>query len=234
MPESTSRLQSSSAEVISQSERLRRKIELVLPALQAAAVRLLTSPRITDLFSEYLFLWHCVVRASVPLMETALRRAEELAGSDGVGGTLGPYLTGHIAEERDHDEWLLQDLESLGVSRSIVLPRPPSATVAGLVGAQYYWILHYHPVALLGYMAVLESYPPSRDGIDDLVARTGHPRRAFRTLAEHAELDPHHAHELRATIDALALTSEQEALLGLSAMHTVAALAAAFDEIGAG
>jgi heme oxygenase-like protein len=234
MPESTSRLQSSSAEVISQSEGLRRKIELVLPALQAAAARLLTSPRITDLFSEYLFLWHCVVRASVPLMETALRRVQERPATDGIGGTLVPYLTRHIGEERDHDEWLLQDLEALGVPRSTVLSRPASATVAGLVGAQYYWVLHQHPVALLGYMAVLESYPPSREGIDDLVARTGHPRRAFRTLAEHADLDPHHAQELRATIDALALTSEQTALLGLSAMHTVTTLAVAFDEVGAG
>jgi hypothetical protein len=32
----------------------------------------------------------------------------------------------------------------------------PSANVAALVGAQYYWILHHHPVALLGYMATLE------------------------------------------------------------------------------
>jgi Iron-containing redox enzyme len=234
MPDSMPPFRPVPAPATSRSERLRRKVELVLPVARAAGERLLTHPRIADLYAEYLFLSHCVVRASVPLMWTALRRVEELAATDGIGGALRPYLERHIAEERDHDEWLLQDLESLGIARSSVLPRPPSAAVASLVGAQYYWVLHYHPVALLGYMAVLEWNPPSRERIDDLVARTGHPRRAFRTLAEHASLDPHHAEELRAVIDSLPLRSEQAALLGLSALHTVAALAAAFDEVGAG
>ena len=35
------------------------------------------------------------------------------------------------------------------------------ATAAALVGAQYYWIRHVHPVALLGYVMLLEGYPPS-------------------------------------------------------------------------
>ena len=40
---------------------------------------------------------------------------------------------------------------------------PVAANVATLVGAQYYWLRHVHPVSLLGHMAVMEGYsPPAR------------------------------------------------------------------------
>jgi hypothetical protein len=213
------------------SERLRRKIELVLPELIAAGRRLFTHPRIDDLYPEYLFTSHCVVRASVPLMEAALRRSRAMAGTDPVAARVAEYLEGHIPEEVQHDEWLLDDLEVLGISRSTVLPRPPSATVAALVGSQYYWIFHYHPVALLGYIELLEGYPPSTAEIEDLMARTGHRREAFRTLLHHARVDPDHGDELNRTLDELPLTAGQSAAVGLSAMNSVHLLAEAIDEV---
>ena len=109
----------------------------MLPDLSGASRRLILDPRIADLFPEYLFTVHCIIRASVPLMETARKRARELAPNDPVGAALAPYLDEHIPEERDHDEWLLEDLEVLGKDRSAILARPPSPTVAAAVGAQY-------------------------------------------------------------------------------------------------
>ena len=55
------------------------------------------------------------------------------------------------------------------------IARPPAPAVAALVGAQYYWVLHHHPVALLGYIGLLEGYPPGRPryGSNELRARTG-------------------------------------------------------------
>jgi Iron-containing redox enzyme len=210
---------------------LRRKIGLVLPRLLEASDRLLAHPLIRELYPEYLFTSHCVIRASVPLMETAKARADELAPADPVAKALGPYLEEHIPEELDHDEWLLDDLDVLGVDRAEVLGRPPSPTVAALVGAQYYWILHYHPVALLGYIAVFEGYPPSPEMIDGLVARTGYSRDAFRTMIGHAELDPGHRDELDRLLDRLALTREQSTVVGLSAMYSVQTFATAIDEV---
>jgi hypothetical protein len=214
-----------------ESTRLRSKIELALPDLIGASRRLIVDSRIADLYPEYLFMLHCVVRASVPLMETALKRAEELAPDDPVSASLAPYLAEHIPEERDHDEWLLDDLQVLGRDRSSILARPPSPTVAAAVGAQYYWILHYHPVALLGYIATLEGYPPTVELLDDLVERTGHDRAAFRTLFAHAELDPGHRDELDTLLDLLPLTYEQKIVMGLSALQSVRRLARAIDEL---
>jgi hypothetical protein len=163
-------------------------------------------------------------------MEEAEACARAAAG-DAVAAGVAAYLARHIEEERDHDEWLLDDLEVLGVERSTVLAGVPSDTVASLVGSQYYWIRHVHPVGVLGYIAVMEGYPPSPDLVERLISASGYPREAFRTLAAHGELDPHHRAELEEAIDGLALTRSQETLLGLSAMTTVELLARSIEEV---
>lgn len=213
------------------AETLRRKTGLLVPGLLAAGRRLVDHPRISELYPEYLFATHCIIRASVPLMETALARTTDVAASDPVAAGLAEYLRSHVPEEMQHDEWLLDDMEVLGAARSAVLRRPPSRAVAELVGAQYYWIFHYHPVALLGYVALLEGYPPSPALVEELIARTGHSRAAFRTMIAHAELDPHHRDELDQMLDSLPLTREQSIVLGLSAMASTHGLACVLDEI---
>jgi hypothetical protein len=211
------------------SSLLRRKIGLVIPAFVHAGDRLIAHPRVRELYPEYLFTSHCVIRASVPLMETA--RAVAAKREDPVSARLAPYLAHHIPEELDHDEWLLGDLELLGRDRAALLRRPPPPTVASLVGAQYYWVQHFHPVALLGYIGLLEGYPPSPALIDELRARTGFERGAFRTMIAHAELDPGHGAELDELLDLLPLTPEQSAVIGLSALHTVELYTRAIEEI---
>jgi Iron-containing redox enzyme len=215
----------------SASDRLRRKVGLGIPALVSAGNRLIAHSRVRELYPEYLFMSHCVIRASVPLMKAGRTQAAANAESDPVSAGLAPYLEQHIPEEQDHDEWLLDDLEMLGRPRSEVLARPPSPTVAALVGAQYYWIFHYHPVALLGHIACLEGHPPSPELIDELKAATGHGPDAFRTMVAHADLDPGHRDELYEVVDSLPLTREQSAVMGLSAIHTVHMYARAIEEI---
>jgi hypothetical protein len=213
------------------SERVGRKIELLLPALVEAGDRLIAHPRVRELYPEYLFTSHCVIRASVPLMEAALARARETRETDPVSTKLAPYFEEHIDEERDHDEWLLDDLDVLGHDRAAILARPPSPTIASLVGAQYYWVFHYHPVTLLGYISLLEGYPPSPELIERLVDGTGYPRDAFRTMIAHAELDPGHRDELKELLDSLPLTPEQSVAVGFSAICTVDTFARAIDEV---
>lgn len=193
--------------------------------------RFLASSRISDLYVEYLFSSHCIARASIPLMQTARDRALTLGAEDAVGAAVAKYLEGHIVEEMGHDEWFLRDLELLGWDHSAVQARPPSATVASMVGAQYYWVNHYHPVALLGFLTALESHPPSRSLIDELISRTGHPPEAFRTLIEHADLDPRHAEELDELLDELPLTPEQSTVVGVSALYTLHMTAVSIEEI---
>lgn len=179
---------------------------------------------------DFFFTVYSSIRASVPLMEVARDCARERRG-DPVAARTGDYLDRHIREELHHDDWLLDDMVALGMDTATWLRRPPSPAIAALVGAQYYWALHAHPVAVLGYLAVLEGNPPSASQLKRIQARTGAPRDAFRTLLKHAELDPHHREELRQTIDAMPLAEEQAALLAISAFHTIEQVSGAFEEI---
>jgi hypothetical protein len=215
----------------SASALLHAKIELVFDPFLSASNRFMSHPRIAALYPEYLITLHSIVRTSVPLMQAALDRAEAMADSDLVASGLTFYLSAHIEEERGHDQWILDDLERLAVGRSEVLGRLPSPTVAALVGSQYYWALHCHPVALLGYLMVSEGYPTAPSLVEDLIDRTGYPRDCFRMLAEHAELDPHHGEELDHLIDSLPLTPHLETLLGLSAMRSVGFMARCLEEV---
>src|SRR5204863_60824 len=82
-----------------------------------------------------------------------------------------------------------------------VLRRMPSPTVASMIGAQYYWVLHHHPVAMLGDMMVREGYPSGVETVETLMARSGYPRAAFRTMERHAHLDLHHRDDLIELLD---------------------------------
>jgi pyrroloquinoline quinone (PQQ) biosynthesis protein C len=214
---------------LSEADRLRVKVELIKPELTGASNLLLGDSRICLLYPDYLVAYHGILRATIPLFETA--RREALARDDAGAKMLADYLEQHIAEESGEDEWALQDLELLGVDRSAVLARVPSANVARLVGAQYYWVLHVDPVAVLGYLAALERDPTPLEFIDELVRRTGYERAAFRTLIAHAERDPDHARELDELLDSIELTNEQWELVTLSAMNSVQQLARVFDDI---
>jgi hypothetical protein len=163
----------------------------------------------------------------VPLTETALERAETLPGQD----VLARYLLEHVEEELHHDATLLDDLELLGVDRSSVLDRMPSPEVAALVGRQYYWILHFHPIAFLGFVAFMEGYPPTPELIETLIERSGLPRAAFTTYIEHAELDPGHRDRLDRLLDSLPLDEPHEAALGVSAIATAITAARSLEAI---
>lgn len=203
--------------------------DLLSGGLDAAAGALWNSRPLGPIYREYLFYQHCSIRASVPLMEAAVARCLMLA--DPVARALVPYLDQHIAEEQGHDVWVLEDLAELGVSADGVLARVPPASIAAMVGAQYYWIHHAHPVALLGYLWVLESTPPDAAHLARRAEEEGLPLAAFRTLLRHADADPLHGRDLEALLDALPLDASQRALVGVSMIATTHALEQALREI---
>jgi Iron-containing redox enzyme len=211
------------------SRRVRRQLADAVTPLSVACTKLVEHARLREVWPEYLVLQHQIIRATVPLTEAALDRSRAL--TDPLRDPLSAYLEEHVDEELHHDEGLLDDLELLGVGREGVLERMPSAAVASLVGAQYYWIHHHHPVAFLGYVALMEGYPPTPELIETLSARTGYPRKAFRTFEQHADLDPGHKDHLDRTLDELPLSAEHEAAIVASATVTAELNARAISEI---
>ncbi len=213
------------------SARLRSKIGLVSGAFGEACRGVFMHPRLDEVWTDYLVTQHTILRATVPLMTAGRDEARARASTDRVAAGVADYLDVHLVEETDHDEWLLEDLEVLGVPRSTALARVPSANVAALVGSQYYWVLHHHPVSLLGYFAFMEGFPPSPELIADLIAGTGYPEAAFRTFELHGKLDPGHKEELDRTIDHLPLGPQHEEALGLSAINTALLITRTLEEV---
>ena len=100
-----------------------------------------------------------------------------------------------------------------------------------MIGTQYYWLHFVHPVSALGCFAVLEGEPPHVETLDTVVARTGIPKEALRTIYKHAHLDPHHRDDLNNVLDSLALTPEHEAILTTSTLHVVSQLCQVIERI---
>jgi Iron-containing redox enzyme len=213
------------------SQQLRRKIRLVSGGLERAAHAFWTHAQLRELFPEFLLFDYSISRATTPVMEAAYAVARTRSNADPVAACVAEYLSRHIPEELHHDEWLLADLEALGHKREQVLERLPSPTAAALVGAQYYWVFHAHPVGLLGYLAVLEGEPPSTMFLEEVVAKSGLPAEAFRTFIKHGYLDPQHRDDLNDALDRMPLNAQHTALVGISAIQTVHWLHSAFEEL---
>lgn len=186
-------------------------------------------PRLGELYPEFLFATYGVTLASAPAMRMAAERCGELQG-DPLCASLQAYYLEHAEEEREHGEWILSDLESLGISRGRAIERLPYPSAAALVGSQYYWIRHVHPAAYLGYIAVLEG-PTDAGFLREVSERTGIPLASMSSHLRHAELDPGHVAEFDAELDALPLTREQEDLISVSAIATVGHLEKVFTDI---
>jgi hypothetical protein len=204
---------------------------LVSRGLDQAAHVFWAHPRLPELFSEFLVIDYSISRATTPLMEAAYSAARNRSEPDPVAACVAEYLSRHIPEELHHDDWLLEDLETLGYTREQVLARLPSATAAALVGTQYYWIFHAHPVSVLGYLAVLEGEPPSTAFLEEVIAKSGLPTKVFRTFIKHSHLDPQHRDDLNDALDRMPLSPQHKALIGMSAFQTIHGLHAAFEEL---
>ncbi len=217
---------------MSVSRRLIAKLELTHGALNEASAPLWSGPDGGALYGEYLASLHGVARGAMWLMMRALERCEELSEiGDPVAAGLTPFLRHHIPEEWGHDGWLLEDIAALGGDSERVRAQPPSATIAAMCGAQLWWIEHAHPVAFLGHAEVLECSPPELEMLDEFEQRTGVPAAAMRFFRRHAVIDQRHRDEIHHTLDSLPLGPEQEALIGVSALHTAGMLIRLCDEL---
>ena len=213
------------------SAQLRSTVGLLLPSLSRVGEQFWSHPRLTTLYPRYLVAVHTIIRASVPLMVDALAVVRESYLDTPAGPELAAYFVQHIPEETGHDDWLLDDLARLGLPREVATAHLPSPTVAAMVGAQYYYIRHYHPAVLLGYIAVLEGYPPDVELARRAAELTGYPIEAFRTLRKHAHLDPHHKQDLDDAIDGMSFDENLHGLIRANGLQTMHRLIQLMDEV---
>jgi hypothetical protein len=210
---------------------LRQRRDLLGGRLWSASHRLWSHPAAARIYPSLLFRSHCNARATVAILESAAARLEALTGTDPVAPGLLAFVRELALEEMGHDEWLLEDLEALGIPQQDVLARVPPPVIAALAGAQLYWIAHHHPVSVLGLCFVTETSPAPLAEVEDLIQRTGLPRAAFRTLLRHAVIDLKHGADVERVIDSLPLSAAHLATIGVSMMHTMSCIAQSAEEL---
>ncbi len=220
------------AKTFSNSKLIRTKISLFSTGLNNAAYDFWMHPEFAKVYPEYLFQSHSIIRASVPLMEATLVvcRSERYA-NDPVLQKFADYLARHIPEERGHDNWILDDAEAMGIERQLLIERLPKQTAMQMVGSQYYWIHHFNPVAMLGYIAVMEGEPPKTAFIEGVIRRTQLPAEAFSSFLLHAKIDPAHRADLDALLDSFLLSADQHMIIGLSALQTIQYLKSVLTDV---
>jgi hypothetical protein len=212
------------------SRRLRDTIRLTGGPLSQRIYEFWSHPQLGNLYPEFLFGLYGTVVASTPVIRHAAIEAERLSPSDDLARRLTPYLHDHADEEQGHDEWLLEDLAVLDFDRDRVFNRLPFTSVSALVGSQYYLARHVHPVAILGYIAVLEN-PAAPEFLESVAERNGLPMASMSTLLRHARLDEGHVAEFDRMLDSLAVTPLQRDVMTASAIACVSHLEAFFVEV---
>lgn len=200
--------------------------------MSAAAHGFWTHTDFPNAYREYICHTHSIIRATVPLMRAAIGELQKPRFEDDpLAKPMLNYLVQHAEEETGHDAWILDDAEVMGMSREAVLQRRPAQFASHIVGAQYYWIYHYHPVAFLGYIAVMEGDPATTEFFEDVARRNKLPNKAISSFLYHTRIDPTHRADLDHLLDRLELGPDDIELISISAIRTIGYLTEMLQEV---
>ncbi|HWH83345.1 MAG TPA: iron-containing redox enzyme family protein [Burkholderiaceae bacterium] len=126
------------------------------------------------------------------------------------------FLYEHMHEESGHEEWVINDLEAVGVGREAVLAHQPSIDTLALTGYHYWAAERRHPCSALGMMYVLEVIASVYGGtfasaIRDSLLLEGD--RGISFIGSHATMDMEHMVALRQVLNTITDEAAREAVV---------------------
>lgn len=123
---------------------------------------------------------------------------------------LARYLLEHAAEEQGHEKWALDDLSQLGVAPEVIERTRPTPACAALVGYVHDQAAFRNPVAIMGWMYVLEAVGADIGTAvgEKLGQAHGDKSGPIRFVAGHGEADADHAVAISQTIEDCVQTPE--------------------------
>jgi len=192
-------------DLVAETDEARREFE-THPVVFASVANGMSIERYRVLLGEiYHIVWHFN-----PICAAAVSRITDEYVS------IRDFLYRHMQEESGHEQWVLNDLEALGVSRAHAVARPPSSNVLALVGFNYWASDRRHPCSVLGMMYVLEVLAAVYGGpfsatIRETLFLEGERGTSF--LSSHASLDAVHMAELRDILNQLTIADAKNAVI---------------------
>jgi len=114
------------------------------------------------------------------------------------------FLYDHMNEEKGHEEWVLNDLQVVGVSGEQAHAYEPTLVMLGLNGYNYWSADRRHPCSVLGMLYALEVVASVYGGqmtaaITESLLLEGD--RGISFISSHATLDAEHLADLRVVLN---------------------------------
>lgn len=191
--------------LVEESDAHRRAIETT-PRVHAMIHKGLTLPEYRAFLRDlYHIVWHFC-----PIMAVAAARC-----GDGLRN-IRYELYERIAEEKGHEDWVLEDITTVG-GRTDAREAAPSSPVQAMIGYNYYAAERVHPCSVLGMLYVLEVVASVYGGkVADSIARaigrdTG--SGGFRFLSSHATMDADHMAKLNVLLKTIDEPAAQAAII---------------------
>jgi len=147
---------------------------------------------------------------------------------------LARYLMHHATEEQGHDAWALQDLRDLGMDEAEALATRPVPACSALVGYTHFLAGHANPIALFGWMYVLEAVGNDLGTLAgaQLVETLGAQRSAVRFVAGHGIADTDHTAEITTQIERHLTDADDQAEVAYAARVVADLYLRMFRELG--
>lgn len=161
-----------------------------------------------DDYRRFLLDLYHVVKHFCPVMAAALSRCTR-AEED-----LRRHLYESLADERDHEVLVEEDLEDLLEGPGQPELHRPSPPVRAMIGANYWYGDRGNPWGVVGMLYVLEFIASCYAGTlaDSLAESIPGSSSCFRFLASHSSLDQLHVANLHALLDKITDNGAQEAI----------------------
>ena len=183
------------AELVTRTDEDRRGFE-THPVVVDAVAHGMSLERYRALLLE---LYHVVWNFN-PVSAAAASRMD-----DGVQSTRH-FLYEHMHEEMGHEDWVLNDLQAIGVAPEAARAHAPSVHTLALNGYNYWAADRRHPCSALGMLYTLEVIAsvyggPFASAIRESLLLDGDNGVSF--IASHATMDAKHMAELRVVLNRL-------------------------------
>jgi pyrroloquinoline quinone (PQQ) biosynthesis protein C len=183
------------AELVTRTDEDRRGFE-THPVVVAAVADGMTVERYRALLLElYHVVWHFN-----PVCAAAASRMDDKVQA------IRHFLYEHMHEEKGHEDWVLNDLEAVGVTRADSRAHTPCVHTLALNGYNYWAADRRHPCSSLGMLYALEVIAsvyggPFASAIRESLLLDGD--RGVSFIDSHATMDAQHMAELRLILNKL-------------------------------
>jgi len=154
----------------------------------------------------YYIVWHFC-----PIMAVAASRCDDRFRG------VRYELYERIEEEKNHETWVLEDIESIGGDVKGTMSNPPSAPAQAMIAFNYFSAERVHPCSVLGMLYALEVIASVYAGrVSESIARAiGRDVNAggFRFLSSHSTMDQDHVAKLNQLVKTIEDPAAQDSIV---------------------